>query len=311
MKYWPTDIDILSDSSHVYGYSGNKYGFDFSSHRSAPLEDLLRLVNDKRNGIDMIFCTGDLATTGKAVDLRAALEYFELGIFEFGPIDIPIYTSFLNSKKSVLLMPGNHDRYASFGQPGSATFQIEFRKFWQTRELKDVDYRSARKGGERVAVVAADFSLRASKDARKVGKYPKQITSLGQGRCYDDVIENLKEITNRVRKKYPGTAIVWAVHYPIFEPEDKLLDLNEKEKVQAAANEMNVNVIIGGHIHKSALVDCSSIQNIIAGSCSAVDIDEGEAHEAHIINFMVEGNRITFTSREDLVFDRGMFVRVN
>jgi 3',5'-cyclic AMP phosphodiesterase CpdA len=311
-RHWKyIDTDRKSVYSSSYGYKSNRYGFHFSSHRAAPLEDLLRLINDKRNGIDMIFCTGDLSTTGKALDLRAAHEYFEHGIHEFGPFDIPIYASFIKSKKSVLLMPGNHDRYASLGQPGSAAFQTEFRDHWQTRNLEDVDFKSARKGDERVAVVAADFSLRTSKDAKRVGKFTKQLTSMGQGRCYDAVVTNLKALTKHVRENYPGAAVVWAIHYPIYEPKDKKLDLLDKEKIQIAAKEMNVTIVLGGHIHQSALVDCANVKNIIAGSCSAVDIDDDAAHEAHIINFEVDGGKITFASREDLVFDRGMFVKVN
>ena len=47
-------------------------GLHFSSHRTAPLEDLLRLVSDRRNAIDMIVCSGDLATTGFRNDLESA-----------------------------------------------------------------------------------------------------------------------------------------------------------------------------------------------------------------------------------------------
>jgi hypothetical protein len=255
----------------------------------------------------MIVCSGDLATTGLSHDLDAAVRYFTEGIAEFGSIGTNIYPGMLSSKKSVLLMPGNHDRYGKKGIPaGNSSFRLKFGGRWESRGVANVEYSSASKASDRLVFVAADFGLKSMQDAKKVGIYPKRITCLGQGRSYDEVISNLCNVTEQARKKYPTAAIVWTIHFPIAEIADKRLQLIDSEKIILAAKEVGINVVLGGHIHESSWKNCDGIHNLIAGSSSAVDVSS--AHEMHLLTFNIEQTTIVGLSRTDLVWDRGMFV---
>src|SRR5690242_6253557 len=61
---------------------------------------------------------------------------------------------------------------------------------------------------ERLAIIGADVCLRTGTDA-SISLFEKS-----QGRVYPVVVEALQDKTDKARKRYPGIAVVWVIHFP-------------------------------------------------------------------------------------------------
>ena len=194
---------------------------------------------------DAIVLTGDLATTGRPDDLHAAHEF----------VSEPMYGSWRNRRNQsalssagvpVFLLPGNHDRYQSvLGAPGGANSANVFRRYWRQGPLPDRLILEDQEDNERLAIIAADFSLASSSDAR-----PPILGQLGKGRVYQDRLNSLKRQTLDVRRTYHNVAIVWAVHFPPVLPDGySELTLIDGENLIDSAIDCGVRYILAGHVH--------------------------------------------------------------
>jgi len=221
-----------------------------SSHDEDLAEAFARFYHESyvADEIDFAIITGDVATTGHQEDLEKAHSFidgaWEDRWFSRGGASLSASTH-LNS---FALLPGNHDRYGDRGKPGNALFDKVFSDYWN--DGKRVTSRIISKAGVSMAVVMADFTLVRKRDASW-----KPFSYLGQGKVYDDKLDNrleeLKRYTSELRKRFSIDFIVWATHFPPQYPRipNKLRLLNE-EKLVALAEEMDVNLILAGHMHK-------------------------------------------------------------
>jgi predicted phosphodiesterase len=304
IKRWGAYFTKSEIKKRVFGASYP--GLHFATHRVLPLEDIIRFVLEPKNAIDFVVCSGDLAATGHPNDLKASLNYFEKGIRGFGPKAETIRAGLLSSGKRVFFMPGNHDRYGDKGAAGNKTFDLIYQRFWGTKKREHIDHIVAVKNGVRLIVIAADFTLKRNDDAQRVGVWPKSLTKWGQGKCYEETLVELESHTQAVLISYPSCTVVWAVHFPPSSVKDERLKLIDGEKVLIKAKELNVGVLLSGHVHEKMTNTYSNCVSLTAGSCSAVDAVNN--HEAHILTFDLEGNSIKKLTRDNLHIEGGVFV---
>jgi hypothetical protein len=144
----------------------------------------------------------------------------------------------------IYVMAGNHDRYENnSAKPGSNLFNIAFADFMRP----NYDYVGgwvSEKNGDKVGFVYADFSLRARVDAEYIGP----VFAYGQGRVYDDVFEDFKELTYQFWNDHGRIPIIWLLHFAPF-PCQIHLKLVEFERIRIAAGEMGILATLCGHTH--------------------------------------------------------------
>ena len=131
-------------------------------------------------------CTGVSPDRRSRSDLKKA---FEIVKNRIEPIGIPLG-----------LLPGNHDRWVPYrtGQnsalfslgydPGGKDFHRVFSSFWGPGDVRTFDFF---KDTFRVAVIAADLSLRRAKDAETF----RLVNKHGQGKAYKDIVDELEAKT--------------------------------------------------------------------------------------------------------------------
>lgn len=180
--------------------------------------------------LDAILVTGDLTHHGTWPELAQAAAFVNAE-------PLPTRPTLKGAKLETALLPGNHDRYLNArGRPGNRLFDTYFRDHWdaprgvQTGELIE----------DTLAVVCADFCL---PEDTKLGPRKRA----GRGRVRPEIIEELTEQTDRVRKTH---AVFWASHFPPGDdlPSDLLLE--DWELLVKAANDNGVDYILAGHIHE-------------------------------------------------------------
>lgn len=206
------------------------------------LTQFLRFLRQKRETLDGVIITGDIATTGRNFDLQKASNVIKNRL---DPIGVDL-----------CLLPGNHDRWTPYRKghdsaifsigydPGGTDFHSIFSDYWGPG---DVSTFPIQKGDFKVVTIAADLSLRSKRDA-EVWRF---INKHGQGKVYDDILVELEKATLHAIENSKGTlAVVWAIHFPPF-CEDIASDmslLNEKLLLEKA-DELGVSVILAGHSH--------------------------------------------------------------
>ena len=232
-----------------------------------------------RNFIDGILISGDIATTGSNNDLQSALDIFST------PDNFIPGQNWLSDKrkptlkpegfnKPIILVPGNHDRYANLsGFPGKKYYQY-FYSYWP---VGIGGVQSCFLPNEKVpilAIVCADFSLNDIGDCSCFGGH------FGQGRVYKDRLQKLVQETQRIAKSYPECGIIWMLHFaPKFEKKRHLRDqliLLDSDDLIEAAEKLGVNYFFCGHTHQyldySATVH-GSVKIHCAGTSTCLEND--------------------------------------
>jgi 3',5'-cyclic AMP phosphodiesterase CpdA len=217
---------------------------------------LAEIVSEWRDNLDAILVSGDISATGCNKDLshsRDSTTPYQFRINEPWVSHKRIPTLQPNEfNKPIILVPGNHDRYANVsGWPGKR-FDAYFSSFWkagvggvQASFLPD-------EKAPVLAIICADFSLEKpwhSSRFRAGGHW-------GQGKVYSDRLDSLVRETRRVSESFSGCAIVWMIHFaPKFEDhkdfDDTLLLLRSDSLIQEAER-YRIRYIFCGHTHEHA-----------------------------------------------------------
>jgi len=275
-----------------------------SSYSPDILEALIELVYDEGDQLDVVLLSGDLATTGKENDLQKARScvYGDAqGLWYIGqPYGRPEVTGRLALKgaaKDIVLIPGNHDRFQStpfppFFLPGGALFDQHFpwngRFGWKGEKVQE--WVSPRKEGMQLGLVSADLTLRELGDAEN-GLFGFR-GSLGQGKAYADIVDQMKKRTDDLRDEHPGIGLLWVVHFPPQYPKiDDFLRLLEDEALIKAAHERRISHILSGHTHfpcayTATVSGGSRVEVLCAGTASQVVAPDGNFF--HVLEIEVE-----------------------
>ena len=280
-----------------------------SSYNPDLAEAVVRFAYRRRNTYDMILISGDLATTGTNADLQVAREF----------TNSKSVNAYLNSgskpslqgcSRPIFAMPGNHDRYRdNKGRPGSVHFDLVFPEIWGS-DHRNFNQTVLAKGilGDRLALVAVDFCLRTANDASA----PRHFNRLGQGKAYEDLVDELMNRTSVLRSKYENLIVAWIMHFPPVALPQRSLELQERERVQNAAIDAGIPVILAGHIHESRTERIHDTRIWCAGSGTSVEA-KGIGNSIHLIDFIIDKGTLKSVDKVDYVWSqvRGDFVLHN
>ncbi|WP_449244004.1 metallophosphoesterase family protein [Desulfobacca acetoxidans] len=244
-----SDLHLAGKYRTLYELYG-KLNIPLSVYNPDALSAVSEIIYNWREEIDGILISGDIATTGSYHDLEHARELLfrsTHGWLSNKKTSTPAPNGLI---KPIILVPGNHDRYASLaGFPGKKFYTL-FSSYWaagiggvQTFFLPDA-------GLPILSIVSVDFSLENIRDSScRFGHY-------GQGKVYVDRLQNLVKETERITRSYHDCGVVWMVHFaPEFErhhqldPRMVLIDSND---LIEAAEEVGVKYIFCGHTHRYA-----------------------------------------------------------
>ena len=309
------DMDVKSRSlSFLFSGAKTIYPSTYIKDAAISAYEYIRLRSDQA---DAVVVTGDLATTGANDDLSTALNYFK-GVegVVWNPKSRSV-GSLIDSELHIIMMPGNHDRYCSgpnWLAPGNKSYENHFEPNWslssQQNELrvhlvgalgliKRIEFN---KNNESALLYCIDFSLRKKGDCEdnKIKGF------FGQGFAYQDILEELKK--DIAAPEHKGKLIIWAIH---FSPnsEDELLKLYNADEMMQVASELNVSMILCGHVHdqKSYQININgkNIRVFCAGTVCSVETD-GDGNSFWDIEFDVKDGEIITLREQELKFDQDL-----
>jgi 3',5'-cyclic AMP phosphodiesterase CpdA len=243
--------------------------------------------------VDGLIFTGDLATTGIATDINVAYSF----------ITTPPTGGFYSSPRTPTLaflppdimhvLPGNHDKFDDdFGTPNGRNFELRFGTM--PNFSRGVGHWIDEKQGQYLGFLSADFTLRARGDAAD-----KVVGAYGQGRVYQDVLDELVARSLQLRTQLPNIFLVWVIHFAPYECgyDIRLLDFDQ---VIEAAIRLKIVATLCGHTHKSFKMTID--QHIIYCSGSAGSIDKEDDSRIHMLYFNI--NDTCHVERENFIWDR-------
>jgi predicted phosphodiesterase len=265
--------------------------FSPSSHDPDLLDAVVRNLHHRRENLDAIILSGDLATTGLETDMRAAAMHIDSQPLD-GYRDARDRPTFRSIGRELVLLPGNHDRYrnAAFF-PAGREFDAAFRGYW--RPVHEVQSVTLQINDQRLAIVCADFCLRNSWDATDF------FGMLGQGMAYESTVEDLRRETNLQRSAQ--AAVIWVVHFPPQFPgiADTLRLLDDVNLLKAAA-ELEVGHILCGHTHHPLVYPPGDPPTRIYCAGTACQYWAPHGNFIHLYDIEASGTQITSVSRSDL-----------
>ncbi len=253
---------------------------------------------------DGIIVSGDLATTGRGVDLAVAKTFITTPP-TFGPYvryNEPTICG-TTPAKNIHLIPGNHDRYRDdFATPGSQTFGLMFEVPHMRKRDGDIGYWVKIKNNRKLAFVYADFALRRVNHVSDTLKGP-----YGQGIAYSDILKNLKAKTQELQAE--GVPVIWVIHFAPYECDPDLQLANFKTVTDAAVS-LGVLCTLCGHTHLQRHVVIDGHPVFCAGSACCVDSKTN--CRLHLITIKIDdaGPRV---SRRNFrwSWDRDAFVEID
>ncbi len=258
-------------------------------------EAVARFAYEKRNVIDLIAITGDVATTGLATDLTEAYEFINAkpGANYRTPTNRPTLKS---AGCEIFRLPGNHDRFHDVdGEPACRNFDLKFQAYLGA-EYTTIGRVILEREASRLCIISADFCLRVASDAT----HPIALMKKGQGRAYRDVIEELQRITESARHEFDDVQVLWALHFPPSGSVKTPYALIEHADVQLAARESRVHYLLSGHLHKSQIEQIGDMTLFWAGSSCAVS----DRNSLHLFEFEFEGSQLSQVKRIDFHWDQ-------
>lgn len=261
---------------------------------------------------DALVITGDLATTGSAQDLSAALKYLDHPGDDWVTQDDE--PRLVTKGVPIRVMPGNHDRYlADTLLPGCMNFEEIFsEKFWEATDFCDRLSKpfEIQRNGERLVLICADFSYRALLHAYQDADNELH-SFIGKGLAYQDVVDGLQQMTIDIQSGSDPAAVVWLVHYPpVFPDGNRDLFLDEESRLLDAADACGVRVVLAGHTHESKIYPVGSSTVSCVGS--AMQHDSASKWHFALVCLDVEGGKIVsgdVTSFDYQKSGRNNFVR--
>ncbi|MEO5373067.1 MAG: metallophosphoesterase [Alphaproteobacteria bacterium] len=295
-------FNILHLSDFHFGSPPNRPGFDpkqkvtslgrclgglrrnmfMTTYREDISEALSDFIWKKAPEIDVAVITGDVATTADIADLDLASDY----VRRISEYDTPIF-----------LLPGNHDRFAdALCRPGELAFEQQFPAYWTSGS--SVRHLVVEKDGMCLAVVGVDLSLK-SED----GSQLSNLHLCGRGKAYEERIREARRRTARLREKYEGIGVIWAVHFPPEFPEqDDSLHLDSGSELLEAATAVGVDHILAGHRHAMRVYHCGNALVISAGTSMAAYRDN-EVNVIHEVLMDVDSGNVTLREIIDHKFE--------
>jgi 3',5'-cyclic AMP phosphodiesterase CpdA len=248
---------------------------------------------------DVIFVSGDLAETGRRKHLQTARDFL---FADVGPIS-PYHSrtgrpTLQGAECDIFLMPGNHDRYWDFrGDPGCHRFDNVFKAHWEPGLCGVAGYIiPVPQSDYRLAIIAADCCLKKPSDAAPQG----QREIWGQGKVHTDAEHNivaaLKTATATARALPGGhTVVIWAIHFPPSNDAQiaPCLRLLDHEKILDLAEQLNVRLILSGHIHEQMQLEprTNGPSIWVAGTATARWFRSIPSHMVHIVQIAIDGRR--------------------
>ncbi len=264
----------------------------FCSTVANGFRDFLGLIGNPQD-IRCFVITGDVATTADERDLRAALSYLteHPGRFE-SSVRPPLVRSIDIFRDRTFLLPGNHDRYCAIKktklevQYCKNNFNAVFKNYnyWGSDEyifsypIKD------QAGNEVLAIIGLDCSPSdASKIKGKINRWAQGIFS------NTEMADKLREETRKYHERH--IPVIWATHYlPLgndkvkhYLPSGKYkkavignhLKLHNDKELLDLALELDIRLILSGHVHKCTLHKYTNTTNMRSPSRSVTVISSG------------------------------------
>jgi DNA repair exonuclease SbcCD nuclease subunit len=288
----------------------NYYTSNFSSYRPEVGHEIGRYVRRRESQLDVIVCTGDLATTGGPADLESAKHFLFKDLrWPRVPAEDHNRLALLHSGKSFLIMPGNHDRYGDKGKPGNRNFDLYFANYWATRGKPDIEHKVVAKDNEALAIISTDFCLKSESDAHGT---PRWLARLGQGRCFpyllDALLKHTGELKANLLGRFKGVTIVWAVHFPVTGNVTRYLKLIDAQLLQSAASKSGVQLLLTGHIHKVETLRYPGGVELQGGASCAVDFTIGKSggQYMHEVELVVDLGQLKELKVKDLKWQPAM-----
>src|SRR5882724_293620 len=104
--------------------------FSPSSHDPDLLDAVIRNLYNRRDNLDAIILSGDLATTGLQPDIHAAAMHIDSQPLDTYR-DARDRPTFQSIGRELILLPGNHDRYRNRAFfPAGREFDVRFQHYW-------------------------------------------------------------------------------------------------------------------------------------------------------------------------------------
>lgn len=264
------------------------------------LEAVAALAYNRRNEIDAIIITGDLATTGERADLDEAFDFVDGSVGRSAPwLSAGNKPTLQGARRPVVLIPGNHDRFKGFWcKPGGDEFDSVFKKYWSVGQSAQIlCFLPA--GSPELVIIGADFTLRHKNHAQGRGGM------WGQGKVYSKgPLEKLDTLTNRIRSANANVGIIWLAHFPPDFPEgERALRLIDEEELIKAALLRDVSVILTGHTHNpkrfaTPYVTHKKVEVMCAGTATQLTAPVG--HVAHLLEVEVRARGQLKVERQNL-----------
>ena len=271
------------------------------------LEAVAALAYHRRNEIDAIIITGDLATTGGRDDLEEAFDFVDGPVGGGAPwLSVGNKPTLQGARRPVVLIPGNHDRFNGLWcKPGGNEFDIVFKKYWSAGQSAQILCFLPAKSPELV-IIGADFTLRHKNHAQGRGGMWGQgkVYSKGPGPLDPGPLEKLDTLTNTIRSGNTNIGIIWLAHFPPDFPEgERLLRLIDEEELIKAALLRDVSVILTGHTHNpkrfaTPYVTHKKLEVLCAGTATQLTAPVG--HVAHLLKVEVKAKGQLKVERQNL-----------
>lgn len=261
----------------------------FTTYERVKLEALSRLLYIHRNEFDFILITGDISSSASKEDLNTAFNFissekeYESWILKGANF---YENTFFIGHKSIILLPGNHDRIDYSGNMSfkhSDEFNNVFNKFWTPStpsgriSSKNIYITEIE---ESIVVLKIDFSLRKERFHN---------LKIGEGYVEDDILVDLEKILSFFQEK--KIFYILALHYPPMSQQiSTLLKLQNEEKFINLLQKYNVPYIFSGHSH---IEEHSIIPNTnIINYCSDSSTSFCENSNINIFTIDLENNKI-------------------
>lgn len=252
--------------------STSKYGINSltkpASYEDTRIDALSEFFYKRGQSYAAVLISGDLATSGMALDLESAHSYISRA-----PTDIWLNQSKpqLNShSKPIILIPGNHDHYKtdSFNPDHSSTnFSLIFEKYLKNYRNR-VGHHVLIKDKFALSIVYADFSFDDKPASWNV------VRNYGGGRVSQETLDELKSRTHMLSTtEYLedfDNKIIWMIHFAPYSCGYDL-ELTDHPAVLDAAKNSKVNTILCGHTHKKKFYQEDNVNVYCAGSASSVE----------------------------------------
>ncbi|MGJ5195189.1 metallophosphoesterase [Bradyrhizobium sp. HKCCYLRH1030] len=299
-RRWNEVIDTIGEQRKQWGFSSFFLPASFDPEIA---KGVAQFCADWRDGVDGIIITGDLATTGLAIDIGVA-EQFVKEPAAFAHLTQSRTPTIASLGLPIHLFAGNHDRYVNNGaKPFSNYFDFIFKDYMDLK-TSCVGSWTVEKNDRHLAFVHADFSL----SMRLGASFPRRAMAYGQGRVYVDVLDELRAETLRLRSDVDGVQIVWLIHFAPYECGSSL-QLHDHQRLIDASRALGIKVILCGHTHEALVKTVASQTIYCAGSSCCVDNAGGCM--VHVVDFdldeAIDVTRSTYVWNENQ--DEFVFLR--